>query len=67
MATCDKCNKDTDKIFEHDGLWYCRECYPREVLKDAVGFDPDNSETLADLVYDDYWTVREPMRRMEDE
>lgn len=71
MATCDRCMKETDKIFERDGLWLCRECYPKEVLKEdaARDFDPDNSETLADLLYDDFWSESDHIafRRMEDD
>lgn len=70
MATCDKCGRTTDKVFER-GIWLCRECYPKEVLKPDVAeeFDPENTEQLADVLLDDYWSENDyvSFRRNEDE
>lgn len=57
MITCDACGKQTDKIFER-GIWYCRKCYIKAVLKPKIAkeFDEDNAEKLADVLYDDYWS-----------
>lgn len=71
MATCDKCGGEMNTVFEKDGLWLCRNCYPKAVLneKEAEEFDEDNAEKLADAVYDDYWRQDNiiPFRRAEDE
>ena len=71
MATCDKCGRTMNTVFEKDGEWLCRNCYPKAVLteKEAKEFDEENSEKLADALYDDYWRQdnRVTFRRVEDE
>ena len=60
MAICDKCGRETDRVFER-GEWHCRKCYAEEVLKPEVAkdFDEENAEKLADALYDDYWSDRD--------
>lgn len=56
MAVCDKCGDEMDVVFDK-GIWLCRQCYVKEVLrpKEAQMFDEKRAEELADVLYDDYW------------
>ena len=55
MATCDRCGREMNTVFEKDGEYICRDCYTKTVLKEPEEFDTDNAEKLADALYDDYW------------